>query len=335
MSYDGRTWPMVGRKMLSLRPLAKQTVAADDSVLGPYADASGRGLAWRHSYLALVQTAFEPAYWQAAATTAEGFTQLEANFALFFGLAVQAYEATLVSDDSPFDRGEPLTPQEQLGFQIFDGRGRCDNCHGRAELTEASVANSAGRNGDVGFFRTGVRPAPEDRGVGGTDTFGNPFARGNGQGANGAFKTPSLRNVEFTGPYFHNGGQATLEQVMEFYSRGSDFPQGGLGRGIGRLNLSEEERAAVVAFMKALSDDRVRHERAPFDHPELCVPAGHVAEAGSDPRYLLSAAEKWAGIPAVGRRGNVAPLQTFEEMLRGVGEDGTRTHTLKDACTVE
>ena len=77
-----------------------------------------------------------------------------------------------------------------------------------------------------------------------------------------------MRNVEFTGPYFHNGGQATLEQVVEFYNRGSDFPAGGLGPDIRRLNLNANERGSIVAFMKALTDDRVKFQRAPFDHPE-------------------------------------------------------------------
>src|SRR5207302_5092355 len=63
LSYDGRTWPGLGRKMLSLRPLAQQRVAADDSVLGPYANRAGRGLAPQHTYRTLVQTAFQPAYW--------------------------------------------------------------------------------------------------------------------------------------------------------------------------------------------------------------------------------------------------------------------------------
>ena len=109
----------------------------------------------------------------------------------------------------------------------------------------------------------------------------------------GVFKTPTLRNVEFTGPFFHNGGEATLEQVIDFYSRGGDFPGGNVGRGIRQINLSADDRAALAAFMKSLSDDRVRFERAPFDHPELCVPVGQVElapnilQAGNaDPRFL-------------------------------------------------
>jgi hypothetical protein len=97
-----------------------------------------------------------------------------------------------------------------------------------------------------------------------------------------------------------------------------------------------------VAFLKSLTDDRVRFERAPFDHPELCVPVGQetvrppsvVKLDGSDPRYSLSAADKWALIPGVGSGGSGVPLQTFEELLLGIGADGSRAHSLTDACTI-
>ena len=73
----------------------------------------------------------------------DGFTQAEANFALFFGLAIQAYESTLVSDDTRFDQQNALTGQEQAGLQIFTGRGQCTTCHSGPELTLASFAHRA------------------------------------------------------------------------------------------------------------------------------------------------------------------------------------------------
>jgi hypothetical protein len=197
-----------------------------------------------------------------------------------------------------------------------------------------------GNGADTGFFRTGVRPISDDSGLGGTDDFGNPFSLAVTQNpgavgvVNGKFRTPGLRNVEFTGPYFHNGGQATLDQVVDFYNRGSDFPDGGVGPDIRRLGLSASERASLVAFLKSLSDDRVRFERAPFDHPELCVPAGHNMSANADGSFPLSAADRWAGIPAVGKSGNAVPLQTYEELLQGIGADGSRAHSLTDACSI-
>ena len=176
------------------------------------------------------------------------------------------------------------------------------------------------------------------------DDFNKPFslANPNAPGVSGAFRTPGLRNVEFTGPFFHNGGQATLAQVVDFYLRGSDFPGGGVGPDIQQRNVNAADRQALVEFLKGLSDDRVRYERAPFDHPELCVPVGQVESSpgvlqvdGADPRFAMSAADRWAGVPAVGAKGNTAPLQTFEELLTNTGADGSRAHTLKDACTIQ
>jgi cytochrome c peroxidase len=277
------------------------------------------------------------------------------NFPLSFGLAVQAYQATLVSDDNRFDRfsegdGSALTAEEQSGLQLFRTRGECSDCHLGPEFTMASFTSirirgavqriRTGLLADTGFFHTGVRPFSEDGGLDDKDDFGQPFSLAAAQnpdgrfGISGAFKTPGVRNVEFTGPYFHNGGQATVEQVVEFYNRGGDFPGApNLSPDVRRLNLNAEERAALVAFMKALSDDRVRFERAPFDHPELCIPIGHEPQSSGE-RYPLSAVDRWASIPAVGRKGNQAPLQTFEELLQSIGNDGSRAHTLRDACAI-
>ena len=155
--------------------------------------------------------------------------------------------------------------------------------------------------------------------------------------ANGAFKAPALRNVELTGPYFHTGGAATLEQVMEFYARNGDVPAGGnLSNGFGNIRLNPQERTQLVEFLKALTDDRVRFERAPFDHPSLCVPVGHAEAAAGilrpDPDSGTSAADLWALVPAVGQGGNRVPLQTFVEQLQGIGRDGSRAHTLHQTC---
>ena len=97
-------------------------------------------------------------------------------------------------------------------------------------------------------------------------------------GIDGAFKTPILRNVTLTAPYFHNGGQLTLQQVMEFYNRGGDFAIDNLGPlspNIHPLKLDQDQIDDLVAFLEALTDERVRCERAPFDHPEVILPSGH------------------------------------------------------------
>jgi uncharacterized protein (TIGR03437 family) len=366
MSYDPRNWSKVGKKLLPLRPLANQKIAADDSVLGRFANAQGRGFPRGATYLELVRTAFAPAYWESpqlvdsagapvaagsALRDADRYTQAEFNFSLFFGIAVQAYEATLVSNDSPIDRlaegqSSALNNAAIAGLGLFIGRTGCNTCHSGAET---SIATHTGLNGndplksgrDTGYFYIGIRPIAEDLGLGGTDGFGKPLAStlptdNSPSSARGRFKTPGLRNVELTGPYFHNGGQATLRQVMEFYNRGGDFPANpSNGPDIRLLNLSATDQNNMVEFMKALTDDRVRFERAPFDHPELCVADGHILRANGDPGAPLSAADRWVGLAPVGRNGHNVPLQTFEELLAGTGSDGSRAHNMTDACAIE
>ena len=363
MSYDSRSWPRVGKKMLPLRPLANQRIAPDDSVLGRFANAQSPGFPRGTTYLDLVKTAFQPAYWDSsqlvdeggnllssAAVGPDGFTQAEFNFSTFFGLAIQAYESTLVSDDSPVDRlaeGQTtaLNNTELAGMRLFTGRTGCIACHAGAELTLATHSGVSGNDPlksgrDTGYFYAGVRPIAEDVGLGGTDGFGKPLATtlpvdNSAASARGRFKTPGLRNVEFTGPYFHNGGQSTLAQVVEFYNRGGDFPvTASNGPDIRALALSASEQAEIVQFLRALTDDRVRFERAPFDHPELCVPDGHIISPNGNPAFVMSAADRWVGVPAVGRNGNSVPLQTFDELLNGTGSDGSRAHHMTDACGI-
>jgi cytochrome c peroxidase len=330
MSYDGRQWADLGRKMISLMPLARQQVAVDDSVLGPYANAGGVGLRSDASYAVLISTTFQPAYWRG------GADQVAANFGLFFGLAVQAYESSLISDDTPVDRflsgdASALSAAQQQGLNEFRAGGsQCTECHQGPELSAAGVGTAVRGNAAdpraLGFFRTGVSAVEDDPGAAGVDAFGAPlFPASPGGRASGAFKAPGLRNVELTGPYFHTGGSATLDQVLEFYARNGDVPDGGnLGPGIGNIRLNQNERAQIVEFLKALTDDRVRFERAPFDHPSLCVPAGYNGSA---------AAQIFALVPQVGRNGNAVPLQTFSEQLAGVGRDGSRAHALERSCS--
>ncbi len=367
MSYTGRSWPKLGKKMMSLSPLSRQRVAADDSVLGAMANPDGNGLRGEYSYQQLIQAAFQPEYWgsttvvdskgsllktMAVPDNSNEFTQTEYNFALFFGLAIQAYESTLISDQTRLDQflegnTQALTPFEQQGLAEFrGGASQCTRCHVGPELTAASYTRAAANNvnpgdpNDLGFFRIGVSPIAEDVGFGATDGFNVPLLNPNRAGAaDGTFKAPGLRNVELTGPYFHNGGQATLEQVVDFYGRQGDFGGANLGPGIGAIRLNAAERTQVVAFLKALTDDRVKYERAPFDHPSLCIPVGHVEISpgvpqadDSSPVTAMSAADKWALIPASGKGGNAVPLQTFEELLSGIGNDGSRAHTLTEAC---
>src|SRR3989441_694437 len=133
--------------------------------------------------------------------------------------------------------------------------------------------------------------------------------------ADGAFKTPGLRNIELTAPYFHNGGMLTLEQVVEFYNRGGDFANfnmNNLDLDITPLNLTAEEKAALVVFLKAMTDERVRYEQAPFDHPELFVSNGAI---GDQKRVLNDGTGKaimdTLHVPQTGRGGRTAAPANF------------------------
>src|SRR5207247_1508523 len=124
---------------------------------------------------------------------------------------IQAYEATLVANDSRVDqflegRTAALTALEQQGLSEFRAGGsQCTNCHNGAEFTAAGFSGVQRRNGiinnpaDAGFFRIGVRPISDDLGLGGNDDFGLPLFVQAVAGAAGTFKAPGLRNVEFTG----------------------------------------------------------------------------------------------------------------------------------------
>jgi hypothetical protein len=97
----------------------------------------------------------------------------------------------------------------------------------------------------------------------------------------GSFKTPNLRNVELHAPYFHNGGKATLMQVLEFYDDGGDFANFERAPLMRPLGLAPDQIRDVIAFLLSLTDERVRYQRAPFDHPQLFVPNG-VTATGAD-----------------------------------------------------
>ena len=357
MSASGRTFPAIGHKLLSMKPLALQQVHRSDSVLGPYSRWPQQGLNI-HSYADMVKAAFHPQWWNSPKKIRasnsdparvvdrqnhhdDDYSLMEYNFSLFFGLAIQMYESTLVADDTPYDRfmmGDANAVNEAAvrGVDVFrsQARGRCINCHEGAELTGASVTRVTAspirirdeQALDRGFNNIGVRPSTDDVGLGGTDPFGNPLANtrlagtsiptcANGQPcpvvADGFMKVPGLRNVELTAPYYHNGGLLRLRDVLDFYSRGGDFAKLEQldGSEIAPLNIllnSDEEKADLEAFLLSLTDERVRYQKAPFDHPQLFIPNGHKLK----PSEQGNAKDAFIEIKAVGRDGG-QPLRRF------------------------
>jgi hypothetical protein len=135
----------------------------------------------------------------------------------------------------------------------------------------------------------------------------------------GAFKAPQLRNVELTGPYFHNGGLLTLRQVVDFYVRGGDFPITNAQHRDFLLtnlnlevqsNLNETEKVALVDFLLELTDERNRFDRAPFDHPEVIVPVDGLAPENTG-RAALLANPMFRSVAAVGAAGQATPEPAF------------------------
>jgi len=275
MTCAGRDFATMGRKLLGRMPLALQLVAADDSALGSLSNAPQLGLAT--TYPDMIRAAFHDRFHASTVRTPNGFTQMEANFTLFWGLANLLYNASLIPDQTPQDafaegNRNALTASQRRGAQVFTGKGRCDACHGGPEFSAASIEN--GRNG-WHFENLGISDQRLDPGQG-----------------DGMFKSVTLRNIELTGPYFHTGKYLTLRQVVDFYDRGGDFDNKDKNSQVRRLGLTEQEKTDLVAYMLSLTDERVRFERAPFDHPSLELPG-------------------IAPLPAVGREGRSQPIRTF------------------------
>ena len=161
-------------------------------------------------------------------------------------MAIATYERTLYSDRTPFDVRD-LTAAEARGFEVFS-QSDCNNCHTTPLFSHDEFEN------------IGVRPAIEDTGR---------FVVTQRNDDLGRFRSPSLRNVELRAPYMHTGGQKTLEEVVEFYDRGGDFPPISRTR-LRILHLNAQQKSDLVAFMKRpLTDPRVAAESGPFDRPML------------------------------------------------------------------
>lgn len=200
-----------------------------------------------------------------------------------YAKAVAAFQRTKISGDSPFDKyfygGDKKAMSEAAirGFQVFTGQGRCVSCH-VVEQTQALFTDNRFHNIGVGFKR--IRGKESDIAAkflvakqGGADVdvtvLTDPDASELGRFAVaedlttvGAFKTPTLRNIDLTAPYMHDGSLKTLADVVDFYNNGgredeNDPLSGFLSGGIRPLNLSDRQKADLVEFMKALTSPGV------------------------------------------------------------------------------
>ena len=216
--------------------------------------------------------------------------------------------------------GSPLSFSEQFILKLLgqnvDDRFQVDPCKFAVPFIVADFPVAAVNNNLLTFNCPGdpVEGIPPfDTVLPGVPTGPNEQAlideiKGLRLAVKGAFKTAGLRNVWLTGPYFHNGGKRTLGEVIEFYDDGGDFgiqtnPE--KDPDIMNLGLTDQQRADLERFLKSLTDQRLRNESAPYDHPELWVPHGHpgdnlqVAAQGDGVR----ATDNFEQVPAVGAGG--------------------------------
>ena len=167
--------------------------------------------------------------------------------------ALAAFQRTLFSPASRVDRflmnneAAILTPLEQHGFYVFNHRAACSNCHQLFPIRPDGRESSRPLLTDFRFRNLGVGYR-----FGGFADIGR-YGLSHLIAEWGAFRTPSLRNSARTPPYMHDGSLATLEDVVEFYSAGGQ-PNPNLSPLIRPLFLDGYEKAALVAFLRALSD---------------------------------------------------------------------------------
>lgn len=152
--------------------------------------------------------------------------------------ALECFQRTLISGNSKYDqwkRGETsLNSAEELGRSLFfSSRTNCAQCHGGFNFSFEEIRANGLFETYADSGRQRITTLPEDR---------------------GKFVVPSLRNISVTGPYMHNGSIETLGEVIDLYnSGGANFEN--KDSLIQALNLSENEKFALVEFLKSLKDD--------------------------------------------------------------------------------
>ena len=158
--------------------------------------------------------------------------------------AIASYERTVISKNAPFDRWRrgnrnAVSKSAKRGFKLFTGKAKCSTCHEGFNFT------------DNGFHNIGLKKRK------GMKKDVGRYAQRKVAVLKGAFKTPTLRDIVLTAPYMHNGAYNTLEEVVEHYVRGGDVKKN-LSPDMKKIDLSEQEKADLVMFMRTLTGKQVK-----------------------------------------------------------------------------
>jgi len=253
----------------------------EDQSLHPFVNPVEMGLADHEPILEVVRT--DPEYVRAFEAvfgkSGEAITMKEVT------QAIASFERAQVVGDTPFDQWyfggdeSALTEAQKRGFDVFINEGRCVSCH-VVEQTQALFTDNRFHNVGVGindiqddvpvlageFVRAEATKSEVDVKVltdQKTSELGR-FAITRGFDDLGSFKTPTLRNIDLTAPYMHDGSLATLRDVVVHYNNGGVTIEGNpvndfLSGGIRPLNLTDEQIDDLVAFMEALTSPAYAH----------------------------------------------------------------------------
>jgi cytochrome c peroxidase len=247
----------------------ERAATLEDQVLQPIQDAVEMGM----TLPSLITRLGAEPYYSTLFTNAFGTSTVTTDR---ISKALAQFVRSIVSTQSKYDIGRGsgfanFTAQENLGRQIFIGQvgdATCSACHGTDNFVPGGqIHNNGLENPYVDKGLGAISGRPQDEGL---------------------FKVPSLRNIELTAPYMHDGRFATLEEVVEFYNSGlvshpnlspplRDPPP---GNGPLRLNLTPAQKAALVAFLKTLTDTSVTTDGKfsdPFNYGSDAVPAAGAA----------------------------------------------------------
>jgi cytochrome c peroxidase len=166
--------------------------------------------------------------------------------------AIANYERTLVSKETPFDEflaTGVIPPEHEAGMAVFQVAGKCTSCHVFPFLDDGN------------FHNIGVRPDAED--IGRQAVTGDPADIAK-------FKTPGVRNAALRTPLFHNGGMATVADLVEFYNNGGEFIGPNTDPLLTPLGLTEQQKADLIHFIEVgLTDPNVANNVGVFSRPTL------------------------------------------------------------------